>query len=148
MNFLFSNGYPNQVLVIHKLKKKGISAAFAMKHCFLTKPIPMGKGLSAIQTCHWHYAVKLQDFPCNLATNYQPYNASHDIKPSLSPQKLPETEVDNTVCTASSHQIQQKQCEADRYIKEHLQTRNRFQQFCNNPHLSAICLDCKLDYRA
>ncbi len=77
MNFLFSKGSPKQVLVICKLKKKIIAATFAMKHCFQTKPIPTGKGFSAIQTCYWYYAVKLRDFLSNLATNYQPYNASH-----------------------------------------------------------------------
>ncbi len=141
MNFPLSNSLLKQELVICKLKKKVITTAFAMKHCFPTKPTPIGKGFSAIQSYHWHNTLKLWDFLYNLTTNYLPYKTTHDIKPSLSLQKLPETAVKHTDCTASSWQIQQKQHKPDRYIKEHLQASNWLLQFCNNSHLKPTLLD-------
>ncbi len=142
MNFPFNKGTPKQLLIICELKTKVIAAAFAKKHCFPKKQIPTGKGYLAIQSHHWNHSDKLHAFLYDLASNYQPYNATHDINPSKSPQKGTNDDVTNdTKNTNTSRRIQQKQRDANAYIAANLHSRNWYQKFCNDKQLVERRLD-------
>ncbi len=125
MNFPFNKGTPKQLLIDFKLKKKVVAAVLKKKPCFTKKQIPIGKGYSTIQSHHWNHSDKLHDLLYDLASNYQPYNATHDINPSKSWQKgANDDAINGTKNINISKRIQQKQHNANAYISANLHSRN------------------------
>ena len=74
MNFPFAKGTPKHQLVMREFKKMAVNVRFMFKHCFPTKPAPIGKGFASIQHHHEHLKISMKDVIFQLATSYKLMN--------------------------------------------------------------------------
>jgi len=58
-----------------------INVGFVLKHCFPSKPMPTGKGYSAIQCHHNKLKVSMKDILFELANSYKLMNPIRCIVP-------------------------------------------------------------------
>ncbi len=61
MNFPFAKGTPKQQLIMREFKEMAVNVRFMLKHCFPTKPAPIGKGFTSIKYHHKHLKISMKD---------------------------------------------------------------------------------------
>ena len=76
MIFSFTNGTHKKTIGDEEIKKVVVNVRSILKHCFATKPAPIGKGYAAIQCHQRHLRISMRDFIFKLAISYK---LMHDV---------------------------------------------------------------------
>jgi hypothetical protein len=153
MGFPFPKGTPKQQLVMREFKKMAVNVSFILKHCFSSKPPPVGKGYAAVQYHIKKMNVTMKDVLFELTTGYRIMNPIRGLLPG-SPSVTAAcgspyagTSSVSAALRAIDEDIENSNSEwqkkAAKYVKERItpESRYKLKKFIDDDTLNKIRLD-------
>ncbi len=114
-----------------------------LKHCFPTKPAPIGKGFASIQLHHKHLKISMKDMLFQLATSYKLMNPIRGIVPGSPSMNITGKHAEDDIDVKIAAEDSQWTKTAIAYVKERItpDSQYKLKKIIDDETLNGIRLD-------